>query len=563
MSRGIGSLGQRYAPLLVLAAIQLVIIVVAPSRGADQDTSALAPLPGQEGPLVPGGPQGSATPGAGGVPTTGSGPGSTPGVSNPGSGPAGYISSDKSKCAPGGVLQQRVSRISPQCVGRWVGNNGGSTYQGVTSTTIRVVFVRTRLPQGFEPIFVQGGLGTTREQDEAHIGWWAKFYEKHYEWYGRKVEWITTELACDAADPNFVGCARQQARVIVKTYKPFIVFSHTISVPEFWDEMTRLKVINMGGFHNTARWNLAHRPYHWDVFADGTRIGRNLASYWCQRMAGKNASLAGDPTMRPKPRKLGVLVEQLVGSEGVFPEVARDFSKLISGGTCGSASTKPVLVFYSGDIQRATDEMTAATQALIDEDVTTVTCLCTALTPIFMTQAMDDQQYFPEHLIAGSGSMDIDLFGRLYTQSQWKNAFGISYFTTFDNGYSDYDQVRQWRDVGAPGEPCKPCGGYWLFMDQIAYMLQWAGPHPTPLSLEAGAFQAPAIGGWIKSKGDPTMPLIDFAPNDYTGIDDAKQVYWSATKRSGLDGQLGAYFEVDGAHRYVIGAWTTGQPKQP
>jgi hypothetical protein len=559
------TLSKRYAPFLILAAVQLLLVIVAPSKGAGSQSAAqgqLGPggqsnLPGVQGSQGPGG-----VGGVGGV-SSSSGRGVGPGGTQTGTASSqfGHISNDKSKCAPGGTLQQNVTLISPQCVGRWVGWNGGATWSGVTEKQITIVYVRVPVPSFLEPIFVRGGLAATKQQEEDSLQTWGKFFAKHYEFYGRHIKWVLHELTCQSTDPNYVGCWRQEAHLIQKKYHPFGVFVFGGGgLPEFFDELSRMGIMSVGGQHLSAAFDRAHRPYHYDLFADGDELMTNLADYWCQKMVGKKASRAGDPLIQVENRKLGLVVEQQIGGTGIYPPIVPLFQRLVTGGMCGSSADKPVTVTYSGDTSQAASEMTAAATTFSNAHVTTVVCLCTTLTPVFMTQAFDDQKYYPEHLMTGGGAMDVDPVGRLYSPSQWKNAFGPSFWPNL-TPIPQSDQGKAWHDVGAPGDPCLVCGSIWEFMEPTVDLLQWAGPNLTPFSMEQGAFAAPAIAGWEVSHHNPEVPMWKFGP-DYTAWQDCREVYFDPAARSPYDGQPGAYVPVHGGKRYVIVTWAKGDPLQ-
>jgi hypothetical protein len=62
--------------------------------------------------------------------------------------------------------------------------------------------------------------------------------------------------------------------------------------------------------------------------------------------------------------------------------------------------------------------------------------------------------------------------------------------------------------------------------------------------------------------GTPNYPKIKFsAPSDFTGINDAREVWWCKSRRSEIDGQPGSYTPVDGGKRYDLTEWPTGSPK--
>ena len=84
----------------------------------------------------------------------------------------------------------------------------------------------------------------------------------------------------------------------------------------------------------------------------------------------------------------------------------------------------------------------------------------------------------------------------------------------------------------------------------------------TPENVRQGMFTAQAAGGWELTHGDPHYPLIQFrAPDDFTGINDEREVWWCKSKSSEIDGQPGSYYYFDNGHRYDEGQWPSGDPQ--
>jgi hypothetical protein len=110
------------------------------------------------------------------------------------------------------------------------------------------------------------------------------------------------------------------------------------------------------------------------------------------------------------------------------------------------------------------------------------------------------------------------------------------------------------RAAGRDGEPCDSCNLPWAYVALAASMVQGAGPTLTPANIEAGVQRSPGIGGWERSGGNPHVVKVSFAPDDYTGLDDVKEVYWSEAATSSIDGQPPAYVNVDGGRRYEEGS---------
>ena len=79
---------------------------------------------------------------------------------------------------------------------------------------------------------------------------------------------------------------------------PFMVAWATPLYSAVFDEFARAGIVSVGGWHFDASIFNTRRPYRYDVLMDGSRSAQVIADYYCKKMAGKNATLAGDPTMR-------------------------------------------------------------------------------------------------------------------------------------------------------------------------------------------------------------------------------------------------------------------------
>jgi hypothetical protein len=111
-----------------------------------------------------------------------------------------------------------------------------------------------------------------------------------------------------------------------------------------------------------------------------------------------------------------------------------------------------------------------------------------------------------------------------------------------------------WRATGRGGTPCESCNLPWAYVALAASFIQGSGPNLHPVNIERGAQSSSGVGGWERTGGNPHVVRVGFAPGDYTGIDDVKEVYWSETTPSTIDGSPPSYFNVAGGHRYEEGA---------
>jgi hypothetical protein len=499
---------------------------------------------------------GGDAPGAGASSGGGGGGGGASGGSGGGSGGGG----DTSHCKNG--KQHDVVYHAPPCKPKFSGDNGGATYQGVTADEVRIVFFRERKNPHVAALLNQEGLARTDAEEEAYLKAAEEFVNKRYEFYGRKVRFILHHAQeCPETPPDVPAC-RREARRIVDQHKPFMVLWPVPLYPDVFDEFAKRQVIAVGGWHFDKRYFADRRPFRYDIFMDGTSTVEMLGEFYCKKMARKNASHSGrviHPTIGARdevPRRLGI-----ISPEGdAFNGPVQRLSQIVAG--CDRQA--PVVARYQSDIERAQSQSASNIQQMINGNVTTVVCICDPIAPIFRASAMTQQNYYPENLLAGSGLLDYDKLGRLYDPAQWAHAFGPGHIQVYPR-FADSDAVKVWRDVGRSGEPCQGCNLPWVYYSFAASAVQNAGPNLTPQTVERGMLSAPPSGGWQQTGGRDDIVLFRFGRGDYTGVSDAREVYWDSSATSRLDGRPGAYVALNKGRRYTKGQFdgSFGFPVSP
>jgi hypothetical protein len=548
---------QLYAPFIALAALQAVIIVAAPSKATDSSqVTSLAPLKtGGDAALgvtdttaAPIDPATGLPVGGGGAAKTsgsvGGGPAAT-GGGGAAAGAGGAPAGDTSHCK--GDRQTDVIYNAPPCHPKFVGDNGGATYQrGVTDKEILVVDFQCQPNEQVNAILATQGLAASEAESKAMEDAAVKFINEHYELYGRKIVVKRVIGDCPLTPPD--PAKSRQAAAEVAKMNPFLVI-HYAAGPETHDVWSRNGIISLGGPNQDESFYNGRRPYRWDVFPDGTEGADEVAEYYCKKLAAGTADHAGQvihPQIggRTTPRKLGVIIPDN-GNGASTPNAAR-VKAIVE-----RCSGKEVPVFtYQSDINRAQEQTRATIAGLISAKVTTVACMCDAIAPVFTTGGATQNNYFPEWLLPAANLLDYDVLGRLYDPAQWAHAFGPSQLTS-PVPFEQSDATKIWRAAGNQGQPCASCNlitGYWTL---IGSMLQEAGPTLNPLTVERGLVGAQSSrGGWAETKGNPGVYLIKFGPNDYNAISDFREVYWDAAATSKIDGKKGAYVDMNGGRRY-------------
>lgn len=453
------------------------------------------------------------------------------------------MAGDTSHCK--GDRQFDLLLNNPSCKPKHVGPNAGASYKGVTAETVKIVQWEYVPNAAVDAVLAPQGLGTTRSDREALDAAAKTFIEENYELYGRKLEIVRVATECPTSPQDVPKCKAEARRII--DMQPFIVIIGTVNYPEIYDEFARAGIITLGGWHWPQSYFTQRRPFRWDLFADGNQSAEVVAEYYCKKLKGKTATHAGVtihpqiPQGRNTPRKVGILTPDR-DTDVATAEVMAQKLAPCSGG-------KPLIVKYSPDINTASNQAEGYTQRLIAEGITTVICFCDPVVPAILTKTFTRLTYFPEHLMTGTGLLDYDLLGRLYDERQWAHAFGPGHL--FDPLPFDQQEVsRMWRASGAEGQPCRACNLNWSYYALTASMIHEAGPDLNPGTVEKGLLNAKPYGG-----DRPGSVLVKLGPGDYTVVSDAREVHWSSSAVSKIDGRPGAYITMNNSARYEIGEW--------
>ncbi len=554
---------RRYAPFVAVVMAQLLLVAVAPSK-APQVVAAAAPLPFDQpagatgsGP-APGAPDSAAPgtqPGSGpaGSTTTASGATSGGTSTSPGQAVTGSVPGAVGRPAPGAPASGDISHCvngrqvgpgftsSPPCVPAFLGTNPGATTRGVTAKTITVIIYR---PKENEVV-----NGFTRSQNlygspEEHADFVAKaetFINSKWELYGRTLSIVFIRGTCDYSPPAD-DCMRTEARALVTQHKPFaFIWENNSAVPSMADELSRLKVVNLMGWHFDDAFSKARRPYHYDQYMGGTTQAGLTGEWWCKRMAGaQKARYAGSDDLRAKIRKVAISHPDAEVNKGPADELAR----IIKG--CG---TQVVDAPYSSNTATAASQANTTVARLKAEGVTSVLYFSDPLSPAFTSKAATGQDYYPENVLVGSGLVDYDILARLYDPQQWKNAFGPSDLRDYEP-FDKQTAVIAYKGGGGTKVPYAGAQLPWAYLNTLANGLQMAGPNLTPLTYERALLSG---AGDYGGDGNSFQYWLHFGPGDYSGISDAREVYWDAGAISRIDGKAGAYVSMNKGRRYKPG----------
>ncbi|MBI2168626.1 MAG: hypothetical protein HYU28_03870 [Actinobacteria bacterium] len=579
----------RYGPTIAVVAALALLIVVMPGNGKDDQVvangSAGAGFAG--GDQVAGGAADGAVDGDSGGSTvagtrqggggSGGGSGGTAGGSagaGGGAASSGPVYSSSGEWGPGifpkpgpetscreDGRMPGFSFYQPVCVPEFKGDNGGSTWKGVTGDTVKVIrFLGNPNPVESATLQALGADDPEAVRNAVDRGL-VHYFNNHVETYGREVV-VETYQGTGGSDDDEE--ARADAVTIAEEKKAFAVFGATptgINHPVLAEELAARGVMCMCTTSQPLDYYKRTSPYVWSSLPLYEEYFTTMAEYFGKRLANRKAEWvdASVPPLDTSSRKFGLIYIEGTGAR-VDPDVStavKHFeSELAKYGTGLSAK-----VGYTLDLARGQEQAINIIGQMKDAGVTTLACFCDPLTPVFFYEQATQSAYFPEHFITGSILMDTTFFGRTYDKKQWENAFGISPlwvffkdvatssgYRAFHHGDTDADRGDEGVQINVRQAPIQ------LVMNGIHY----SGPELTPANFKTGFLRAGRNGGTVKA------PLVYFTENSPTAIKDFTEVWWNPTgsgkDETGKDG-VGILQKSNGGARYEPGEWPElGQP---
>jgi hypothetical protein len=535
-----------YLPMYALAAVWLLTVTVFPSvhqgRGAATSDAALgefgspnaSPLDGFASPL-------EGTPTAGlGVPT---------------SGPASIRSSDRPTapvqvgsgvtrggipCRPG-VRQIRGSDYAAPCIGRFSGYNGGSTYRGVSDTSIRVG-VRHLLNET---------TGEGPEHDFEIVKGLVNYFNQNYELYGRRVVLEEFQGRGNRID-ELQSRGRQAAcldasTAVERDYFAVLDYSSGDTTEPFADCAADRKLfVPIGPGYMPERFFRGWHPYVWSRVVECERIGRDIGEYAGKRLLNQPARWAGSAEYRSQKRVFGLYVPDNDGFQICADLVERSLQNY--GGKIKHR------IDYTLDLSLLASQAVNAVVQFKREGVTTLILACDTLSTQLLTHAAEQQDWHPEWVIIGVDAQDYDNNARAFNRRQVEgHLFGLSQLGDLRRRYAlDGEPARTYRE--ATGKPLGTNAGTYFNMVDFFNMLQRAGPILTPANIAAGLRTLPTAGGPFGLDGTWSYA------NDHAAIEDSIEVFWDPDARS-FDGELGSYRQSYGGRRFSSGEWPAEEPR--
>lgn len=418
---------------------------------------------------------------------------------------------------------------SPPCIAFWQGNNGGSTYKGVTGSTINVAVPK----YGDEVPAMQN------------------FFNEHFQFYGRKLHLFNPNVS-NSGDPT----VQRNDAASVDSRNVFASLGYSYNY-YYMNELARRGVISVTAEPFFTEKQLASKaPYEWQYPMGLDGQFAHAGAWICQKLAGKKAADSG--SYQNTKRVLGIVGYQ------VYPEVPIQLGPLTSRlDACGA---KPAVIDTSGNIGNGTspDESQAIIAKLKSKGVTSVVCTCDFAQLIELFRLATGQDYFPEWIVGTFGWNDQDFAIHQYNHDPAQVAHMVG-VTVIPRELRPEDTPATWAVEQGSGQPdsatAETSSAMWarrLTYHELLLLasgIQMAGPNLTPQTFQSGLQRT--------KFPDPILPShqgnVDFL-GDHTMTDDAAEIYWDegATSPYADAAGQGAFCYTNHGMRFTVDSWPKG-----
>lgn len=534
-----------YAPAAVLGLVVALVVVLAPSTAppvvsASSTTGPMAHSSSKAAATtttVPG--QVASSAGAAGTAGSAGSTVNTPGSVEPCSGQSEQVPDDP---------------YSPPCE-TFSGGNGGSTWRGVSSSTITVT-ARLTTDQSFQQTLAElagASLSDTNADDERTLNAIAEYFNTHFQFYGRKivVKYFTGQ---GSLSNELQGYGQAEAEADAATAQSLGAFADITAESEpYATALWQDGIMGFGDPYMPESWHEQHAPYDWSAATDDTQLANDISSYADQKLCGSDAVYAGAP-YNTEPRKFAGIAPE----NELYQVAAQQFTSTMDAHNC------PVTDFeYTLDLGTESQQASNLVAQLKAGGYTTIICGCDPIFPVYLSGEAAQQNYFPEFIEIGAALVDQDYVGQLYNQQFYAHALGISpneatvpYTQTL--GYAAYEAGCQEDPSICNGQgPAFFVNVIYEQFDQMAIGLQMAGPDLTPSTFQTGMFDYPLREG--------PYGLWGWSSTQYTTPNDFREVCWDPSAVSAYNEQQGAYIQTSeyGAQRWTASTVPAGPPGCP
>ncbi len=462
-------------------------------------------------------------------------------------------------CKPG-VRQVTWTAYSPLCVPAYSGNNGGTSYPGVTKTTINMAYrlASSTVLQEIYTLFPKSIVGTNAEAIATYQAY-IKIFNRDYELYGRHVV-----LKAFNGQGNFIneltGTGQEAAQadaVTEKTMPVFVDNSAADSSNLFDSDLAAQGIVTFTQWPIERSWFTSEGDYLYAAAPDYNKDAAAAAAFAGLELSGFPA-VFGNSSMTNSPRKLAFIYQATPMGSAYEQAFLDDFGKY--------HQPQPDLFSYYFDFADLVQEAQTAVAKMKADGVTTVLLTADPISPIFFMEAAQQQNYYPEWVflsIFDNPELSLDPLGTMPPQAEMAHAFSLG---IADGPLADSEAFKVF-EMGCKLPPRTDCSNplpaYSLGVIYSSFVmiyggLQAAGPWLTPGNFAKGIASLPEgpvsgmFGKWTFGPGtvDPSasFQVLKYYPDRVSPLDSASI---AGTPIQPINGGKGVYLACNGGASYL------------
>ena len=465
---------------------------------------------------------------------------------------------------PDGVKRQTEDPLSPPCVATFKGKNYGSTYQGVDGKTVKLlIYIEGGINyiSGSDPqnrvTPVQKYFDLSKDPDpaqEEHLlvkGFraWQRYFNDRFQTYGRFVNFI---VYFSSGPPSSPEGRRADAADNYSKVKPFAVLSDATEGNEdaYLEAMARKGVLNFGSFGlRPEKFFQGFPKLIWSYLPSIEQHHKTFNSYLCKKVIPNKVQMSGNPNENGKDRKFGIIRTSDQKQEGL-----RIMAAKVEAGMkeCGYTQDFVYATMPECCLAQDNGEVPAyAQQQMADFKSKGVT---TIIWPGGINgnygKSAASQSYYPEWIILGDSLLDANYPVRLSQNgASFDNKAIVVTPQTYEPALEQQLCYRAFREANQT----MPRGDLYSYvcddyknLFQFFVGVQVAGPRLGPTSVDKGFHAIPQ-----RRSGNPQVPACFYLPGDYTCVKDAQMEIWDDDGVPPGDNRPGCWRAIEGGTRYL------------
>jgi hypothetical protein len=473
------------------------------------------------------------------------------------------------KCTPS--TTQVPSPYSVPCIPKFTGNNGGATYDGVTSNEILLAqraFPTTSNSEEIEAQASAAGVALPAVQTQVEQVF-LNYFNQAYDLYGRKVV-IQNVPATGNATTEALNEGQTQACADAATISDQVhAFAEDGIATDYQAggsgpfsqcaAQDHLVEFDGDAYFNEATF-AAENPYVWSTTENCTLGAAQEAEVEGTMLANKKAIYAGSANLRDETRKLGTYVPNLPA----YLQCTQEATSLLEHKYHVPASDLFKFT-YGLDISTFQQSAQEAIVQFKAEGVTTVVLACDPFSAGYLTKAAAAENYYPEWFTIGTALTDQDPSPQTYDDPAEVNGhlFGMSELSPSTDTTGPTSLAGKLYQKLTGHVIPKETDGFYSQLVEIFDALQAAGPDLTPQNMARGLRAIPNLGAplyqygqWSWNVGANGKP----GTGGHTAGIDARFVWWNGSAISPLNGKVGTYIAAYGGKRFTLGNFPTTLP---